>query len=274
MSELNVSGTPTPSAPATPSAAPAPPVAPLQSTPAVAIPSAPVGAPIAPPEDRSTWVPPHRLREIREQAQRQISEREAAYQSQITQYQNQLRALVGASPQPNQEYEPIRQQFGQVFGAKSLSLFDKADQIEAALERINELEAAVNHVWGQHANNSMNSIYSQAAETLGAPLTDEGKRALHAAFTGWVQSNPEYGDRYLNDPGFVNEFWKTLSSTLVDPARRSAAASVASRGQQALPQDIPAGVPSPMQAPKPANLDERASNAWAVYQSSANKNIR
>ena len=260
------------STPATPSAAPPAPASPAFASP-VATPQVPAAPPISGvPEDRSNWVPPHRLREVRETSQRQFAEKEAAYQAELNRYQNQLRALVGVTPPPNQEHGAIRQQFDQVFGEGASSLFEKREQIEQYLERMQSVEAAMDHIWQSHAQQSMDRIYSHAEETLGAPVPPEGKRALHAAFTGWVQSYPEHEARYnRNDPTLVDEFWKTMASTLVDPARRTAAVGVASRGMQALPQDTPAGVPSPGLAPKPANLDERSNIAWAQYQS-ANRN--
>ena len=264
MSELDVQATPNSPVAATPATPPAP-AFPGPSASPVAPPQVPAAAPIAAPEDRSNWIPPHRLREVREAEARKFAERESAYNARLEQYQNQIRALAGVAPPANTQYDEIKQQFGQVFGPKAVSLFDKAEQIEQALDRIQELEQAVNHVWTSHAQSSMGKIFSQAEEALGGPLSEEGKRMLHTAFTGWVQSNPDYEDRYLNDPTFVGEFWKALSSTLVDPARRIAAAGVAGRTPQALPQDTPAGVPGPAPAPRPANADERMNQAWASY---------
>src|SRR3990167_5372989 len=218
----------TPDAPAaTPTGfAPASPVATPQAIPAfaAATPAAPVAAPTAAPEDRSNWVPPHRIREVREGLQRQFAQQQAQQQAQIEQYQNQLRALVGAQPPPNPQIDEVKQAFSQVFGPKSISLFDKAEQIESLLERLPEIESAINHIWGNHGRQSMDRIFHQAEEALGSPLSQEGKQALLAAFSGWVQSSPEYTQRYTDDPTLVDEFWRTLSSTLVDPARRSAAA--------------------------------------------------
>lgn len=270
MSDPNVAPSFTPSGgetPATPVAAPTTP----SFAPSVAPTPIPAAAPIAAPEDRSNWVPPHRLREIREASQRQWSEREANYQAQLEHYQNQVRALTGMQPPPNQEYEPIRQQFGQVFGDGAMRLFDKAEQIEQSLERMRELENAVNYIWKNHASQSLDRVFKSAEESLGSPLTPEGKQALHAAFSGWVQTVDPQGERYVNDPTLIDEFWKALSSTLVDPARRAAAVNTVSRVPGALPQDTPGGGAPPVSpAPKLSGLDERANAAWAQFQHSKN----
>lgn len=236
------------------------------ATPSAATPQAPA---IGAPEDRSNWVPPHRLREASqryETSQRQWIEREAQYQAQLQQYQNQVRALAGVAPPPDPEVSEIRQRFGQVFPGLS-RIEDRAEQLEKYIERVADLEAAVDHIWQNHGRQSLDRVYKSAETSLGSPLTEDGKKALHAAFVGWVQSNPEYQQRYVDDPGLVDEFWKTLSSTLVDPVRRATAAATAVRAPGALPQDTPAGVPvTTPPAPRPGSLDERAKLAFQMFQ--------
>ena len=247
--------------PATPEAPPTP--APIASP--VATPQVPAAAPIAAPEDRSNWVPPHRIREVREAEQRRFQQEQAQLQAQLQHYQRQVQALTGTLPQGNTEHTNIRQQFDEVFGAGASDFLSQREQMQQYVARMQELEQAVDYIWRNHGRQSMDRIYSQASETLGGPLSDEGKRALHAAFTGWIQSSPEYAQRYVDDPSVVDEFWKTLSSTLVDPVRRNATAQVVNRAHGPLPQDTPAGVPLPGPAPKPANMDERMSQAWNSY---------
>ena len=114
----------------------------------------------------------------------------------------------------------------------------------------------------------MDKLFDHASQSLGAPLTEEGKRQLHASFVGFVQSSPEMTDRYANDPAIVEEFWKTFTSSFIDPVRRTAAAGIQSRaaGIQNLPQDTPSGAVRVGTPAQPANLDERAAQAWAQYQ--------
>lgn len=275
MSEFDAPIANTPPAEATPSAPASPVATPQGFSPTPATPGVPAAAPIAAPEDRSNWVPPHRIRETREAAiresQRQSQQEQLQLQAQLQQYQNQIRALTGMQAPPNPEHGNIRQQFDEVFGPGASDFLSKREQMEQYVGRMQELEQAVDYIWKNHARTSMDRVYNQASEALGGPLSDDGKRALHAAFTGWVQSNPEYGQRYVDDPTLVDEFWKTLSSTLVDPARRNATAQVVNRVPGALPQDTPAGVPSPAPAPKPANMDERMNAMWAGYN--ANKKL-
>lgn len=266
MSDPNVTATPL-SGSETPAPAPA---ATLQGTsPVAATPATPPAPAIGAPEDRSNWVPPHRIREATqryETAQRDWATREAQYQAMMQQHQSQLRALTGLQAPPDPEVEEIRQRFGQVFPGLS-RMESQAEKLEQYIEKIADLEAAVDHIWQNHSRQSVGRIFENAEKTLGSPLTEEGKRALHAAFAGYVQSNPEYQQRYVDDPSIVDEFWKTLSSTLVDPARRATAAAAATRTPGALPQDTPAGVPAPLSSvPKPDGLDERAKLAYQMFQ--------
>jgi hypothetical protein len=111
----------------------------------------------------------------------------------------------------------------------------------------------------------MDRLFEQAQTSLGGPLTDEGKRTLHAAFTGFVSSSPELTARYINDPTIVQDFWKAFNSSFIDPARRMASATVANRAGTALPQDTPGGAPRATPGPKLESLDERVAAGWALY---------
>jgi hypothetical protein len=71
--------------------------------------------------------------------------------------------------------------------------------------------------------------------------------------------------RYLNDPTLVDDFVRIVTSNLIDPARRSASATVAQRAGAPLPQDSPSGaVRAGTPVPKMKDLDERAAMGWAM----------
>lgn len=255
--------------------APAQPVAPTQDPlqPAIAaVPQAPAtGAP------QEGWVPSYRLREAGEAATRRANAEAArqieAIRAESEQYKRQLHSLVGVQAPPDPQISAVRQQFGTLYPGLT-KLEAQAEKIEAMLSRTGELENQSNHYWQSHGRQAMDRLFTHAAESLGGPLNDEAKRALHASFVGFVQSSPELSDRYANDPTLVEDFWKAFSSSFIDPARRAAATGVLNRAPGSIPQDTPGGAPRATPAPQPADLNERASNAWAMYQTSANKNIR
>lgn len=251
--------TPTPSAPSAPAvatpAASASPVATPQGTPSAATPA----------EDRSGWVPPHRLRETRDaavrQANEQFAQREQQLRSEAEQYRRQVMALTGVAPPPNPEVTAVREQFKQLYPGLS-RLEDKADVFEKLVEQQQQLEAQNGHYWQQYGQSTMNRLFDHAASSIGTPLTDAAKSQLHASFVGFVQSSPELTARYTSDPTIVEDFWKAFTSNFIDPVRRTSAATVVGRANVALPQDTPGGVPSPAAPPKPRSLDERAALGW------------
>jgi len=264
MSE-NVVVSPSP-AEATPSA-PAAPAAP--ATPSAA-PSAPTTG--APQEDRSTWVPPHRIRETRESAIREAQQTYAQQMQQIRaeaeQYKSQLHALVGVQPSQNPEVDAVRKQFGQLYPGLS-KMEEKAAQLEQLLDRAGDLESQNAHYWQSYGRSTVDRLFTKAAEATGSPLNDESKQFLHSSFVGWVQASPERAERYTNDPSIVEDFLKALSSGFIDPVRRASAAAIPGRANVALPQDTPSGAPRVPGAPQPKDLDERAANAWLQYQQTA-----
>lgn len=245
-----------PAAPATVGAS-APQVATPPGSPAPAIGGAPEG-----------MVPSYRLREAREAAERQASDR---YNAQIAQirgeadrYKTQLQALVGVQAPQNPQEDAIKSQF--------YTLFPRLKEIEASHDQLQQIMSDAQllrqqneHYWTSYARTAMDRLYAHAQESLGSPLTDEGKRALHNAFTGFVSSSPELTARFEQDPSLVEEFWKMFTSSFVDPVRRSSTATVAGRTNVALPQDTPSGAPRVQGAPQPKNLDDRADAAWQLF---------
>lgn len=227
----------------------------------------------APTEDRSNWVPPHRLRETRESTQRelntQFAQREAQYQAQLQQVQSQLHALVGVQPPQNPEVDAIKAQFSKLYPGIS-RLEERADQLQALIERSGDLESQNQHYWQSYGRQNMDRLFSLASETFGGPITDDAKRSLHSAFVGAIQNNPEMAERYANDPTVVNDFWKAFSSNFIDPVRRSASAAVVGRANAGmnLPQDTPSGAPRVGAQPGPQSMDERANAAWAMFEQS------
>lgn len=252
------------------------------TTPAEAIPSAPAvpAAPATPqavtpapttgaPEDRSNWVPPHRLREAREstarQYQQQLAQREAELRAEAETYKRQLHSLVGVTPPQNPEVEQVRSQFASLYPGLA-KMEEQAARLEQLLERSGDLESQNDHYWRSYGRQTVDKLFSKATESIGAPLSDEGKHLLHSAFVGWVQSTPERQDRYTNDPSIVEDFLKGFGSNFFDPIRRTATAGIPGRANVALPQDTPSGAPRVPGAPKPVDLDERVAMGWNAYK--------
>jgi hypothetical protein len=266
MSEEILSSTPAEATPSAPATAPATPgtTAPVAATPATPQVNATV-------DDRSNWVPPHRIRESREAAYREASQKASqeiqAARDEARRYQQQVLALTGVTPPQNPEIQAVRDQFGGLYPGLT-KLEAKAAQLEALLERAGDLESQTDHYWQSYGRQTMDRVFELAEKSLGSPLNDEGKRQLHSSFMGFVQSSPELSARYANDPSIVNDFWNAFTSTFIDPARRAASATVAGRAAQVagLPVDSPSGSVATSQPPKFSSLDERAAAGWNQYK--------
>ncbi len=271
MSEEIVSGSAEGSATSTPSNTPAV-ATPSASAPSVATPQtsqAPAQG-VSSQEDRSSWVPPHRIRETREAALRSAQEtygrQIAEIRAEAERYQAQVRALTGVTPPPNPEISAVRDQFGRLYPGLA-KMEDKADMLEKIIENQNNMEAQQQHYWQRYGQQTMDRLYDKASQSLGTNLSDDAKRYLYTSFVGYVQSSPELTERYANDPSLVDDYLKMLTSNLIDPVRRSASASIVGRTGVSVPQDTPGGsVRAGTPAPKFANLDERANAAWAIMQ--------
>lgn len=253
----------------------APAASPIQTPSAspVATPPGSAAAPTAAPEDRSTWIPPHRLREVSNtyrQAQEQWGQQETQYKTELQRVQQQLQALVGVTPQQRTEVDAIREQFGQVYPGLS-KLEERAQHLMDMLERSGDLESQNQHYWQSYGRQQMDRLFSSASDSFGAPLTDDAKRSLHASFVGWIQQSPDRQERYASDPSVVDEFWKAFSSNFIDPVRRSATVTAGSRIGANLPLDTPGGAPRATPAPQFDNDDQRLASGWAQYQSQAAK---
>lgn len=253
----------TPSAPAQPVATPQ---APAQQ---FATPAAPQAPATGAPEVEPSWLR-GRLQETRQAAIRQANEhfaqREAAIRAESERYKAMVQQLAGFSPQnQNPEVDAIREQFSKIYPGLS-KMEAQAAQLEALLERAGDMESQNEHYWQSYGRQSVDRLFTKASEAIGAPLSEEAKRFLHSSFVGYVQSSPEIAERYASDPTVVDDYLRIFSSSVIDPSRRQASATVAGRAPHGLPQDSPAGAPMVQGAPKLQNLDERAAAGWAAYQ--------
>lgn len=247
------------------------PATPGVATPSASAPQTPQSTP-ATPSVPDGYVPSYRLREAREAAAREASQRYSSEMSQIKaeldRYRSQVQALVGVTPPQNTESDAIKDQFFKLFPwAKTLE--ERFGDLEGLFDKSQDMDAQVNHYWTSYGAQTMDRLYKLATDGLGAPLTDEGRRQLHSSFVGWIQSSPELQNRYASDPSIVEDFWKQFTSSFVEPARRVASAGVATRAAASarLPQDTPSGAPQATPAPKLNGLDERAAAAWAEFTS-------
>ncbi len=214
------------------------------------------------------WVPSYRVRETRESVLREakayFDQQRQAFEQEKAELNKKIQALAGFGPQADPEVDGVRDQFGRLYPGLS-KLEQRADQIFQMLEQAGDMQSQTNHYWTSYGQNAVNQLFSSAEADLGAPLTDESKRTLHASFVGYIQSSPELVNTYASNPNFAKEYWKAFSSSFIDPVRRVSAASAQGRTQVPLPQDTPAAAPRVGQPEKPSSLEDRVNRSWTAY---------
>lgn len=246
---------------------PGPSVTPQPATPAVTQSAAIPPTPQRPPEDRSTWVPPHRLREVSTRHEQALANERATFAAEKAALQRQLQALTGVLPAENAEYDQVKTQFKTVFPELS-ELGSQAEAIKELLALKDEMRAAMANQWNTHNRNAMNSLYSAAEKTYGTPMSEDSKRSLGAAFIGHLQSNPDVYAQYQEDPAtVVEQYWTGFTDRFISPIQRAQTVQTINRIPQNFPQDSVSGA-IPVSTPvKPATQDERLQQALAQYKS-------
>lgn len=238
-------------------------------------------------EDRSDWVPRHRLNET--------SGKLKTIEEQNQDLQRRLTIALGVHPaDPNQQKsDQVRQAFFQMFPQfkKLAELSD--DQLEAVLQAPSHVSAsreAELRQWQRHGDQQVDTVSQKVAEAIGTErLDDEQRSDLRDTFSSWIkqrartelqQAADRYGDdavaknerrfsdtirRYEDsDPKLLDEFVTRYTKNWVEPARRSATARTSTR-TRAVPDGSGRTPVSSLQRPQKFNsLDERLDFAVKV----------
>lgn len=218
---------------AAPAGAPAAPAAPSSDgTPAAAA-AAPAGAPApkAKPtysysEDRSKWVPPHRVVEA--------STRVTTLQKELELERQRVAALAGTRTQTPEDLDQAQIQealfkLPQFAHLKGLTPEVLQDLIEMRQLR-SSMEQSSQHVWRTLALDTTNQLESRYKDLIGADeLTPQQSQILGTMFMGMAgntqESRNEFRQRYESrDPKLMDEFFEVLQQGIIEPVRRTALA--------------------------------------------------
>lgn len=224
-------------------------------------------------EDRSTWAPPHRMRETTAKA-RQL-------EAELNVMRRQMAALTGVEVPKAEDNDPeskaIKEQFYKLFPwAKKLEAH--ADKLEklAGLDP-DELSAPNQHYWTLLGQQTLRTLVEQAQESLGGELTPFARRTLSTSFMSWLESDDELALRYSQqDPALVTDFLKEYRNGILDPYRRRSTTATAPGNPQrrVMPRQGAAGVVAGQAPNRPklgdANYEDAIHDAgWAQLQSGA-----
>jgi len=194
-------------------------------------------------EDRSKWIPPHRLTEV-SQKQQTAETRATALSTELEQAKQRIAALAGVNPQDPQamKSQQVKDAFEAMFPHLKPLLSMTAEQIEAltktpeATQRQSQAEL---RQWQRHGNQQMTAVYTDVAESMGIDKLDDDQKAdLKDSFTSWLKNkaNAELQasggrdsatiTRYEEgDAALLKEFVTSYTKRWVEPARRTATAN-------------------------------------------------
>jgi len=247
-----------------------------QATPASSEPAAPA-APAKPSftyeEDRSNWVPSHRIREAT-QAQQKL-ERDLQFERQ------RVAALSGVQPPTapvSREDQELQAEFYAKF-PKLAKLQDKADKLDALLERLGDFDptsvaTAQDHYFEQMGVQTLSRLDSLAESEIGGTLSPFAQQMLHNNFGVWVAGDPAKIQRYeRQDPKLLSDFITEYRTGILDPFRRKVTTAQQPQHERArrLPQQGGSGAQLPTGRPgvlKPSDTDDYHSAAFRAMQES------
>lgn len=242
------------------------------------------------PEDRSDWVPRHRLNEQ--------SQKIRDYETKLEDAQRRLTLALGGTvtdPQ-TQKAEAIKEAFFNLPGMARLKKLidlseDEYDALFSAPQHIAASQTAEAAQWQRFGNQIVDTVSQKIAESIGAETLDaEQKADLRISLDSWLkgriraelaQASERYGEEAVSanqrrfspslrryeegDAKLLDEFVTRYTKTWVEPARRSATASHVNRTRPVPNAQRGNGVASSVKRPDKFNsLDERIAYASEV----------
>lgn len=211
-------------------------------------------------EDRTDWVPRHRLNEQGGKltaAEKRIAELEAAH----TQAEKRVRALAGVEPQDPREVEfnELKSVLTKMFPGLGRMENLTEEQMERLMRAAETAEQSSNASWERHALGMYDELESETARLMGTDkLTPRQQEHLRSAYARVANQNAaerlaafQRGERptvqtIASDRDFIArheqgdrsqlvQFAKEFADDWFEPARRSVSAAQARRNMRPVP---------------------------------------
>lgn len=221
-------------------------------------------------EDRSKWIPPHRLTET----SNKVRELESA----IAESNRKVAALSGVQT-PNADEAraaQIKEAFFKLPGmgvmAKLANLSEEqVDRMLAAVDGVDSIKQGEMRQWQRHGNEQMEYISSGVADAYGSENLDKDQvEDLRTTFSTWLKRTVESEieasggeksptlERYeQGDKKLLDQFVSGYTKRWVEPARRTAAARTSTRTRPVPNSAGRSQVTSVQRPEKFKSLDER-----------------
>lgn len=212
-------------------------------------------------EDRSDWIPPHRLSETSRARQTAEQERDRL-KADLEERDRKIQALAGVTPKDAKtaEAEEIRAAILNLVPEIGLLKGLTQDQLGEILEAARSARNTSNASWERHAIGMFNDLYTEAATAMHADtLTEKQQGRLQTAY--WQeaqqalnvrQAQLQRGERETlettgqdndfiarherGDKALVKEFVKDYLNDWYEPARRTVTAENARRNMRPVPR--------------------------------------
>jgi hypothetical protein len=229
-------------------------------------------------EDRSNWVPAHRIKEQTDKAR--------AAEARYEEAQRRVAALSGVQT-PNPQDEKVAQSrealmtlFPQLRKFENLT-DEQLDRVLQTPEYVERANANDVQNWTRHGRAQLGVLHDDVAAAIGSDtLTDDQKADVGESFKSWFKSTVakeleatggeqsktlqryEDGDRTL-----INEFSKRYIANWITPARRQVTAQQTARINQRVPNSGGRAQVTGVKRPESfKTLDERMDYAAELYK--------
>jgi hypothetical protein len=190
-------------------------------------------------QDRSNWIPPHRLTE--ESSKRQQTEQRAQeYERQNQELQRRVQALAGVAPSADQQQADQQQGIlaALVKVAPQLAplLQMSEDQVQDFFSRVNNADSTNAHVWQNYGQQALGTIWGKLGELSGGDLDEASREDIREEFVNYLATDEQRRLRYEGgDPKILDEFVARVSRW-VDRGRRLGSQTNVQRLSRPVPQ--------------------------------------
>lgn len=211
-------------------------------------------------EDRSKWIPPHRLQEETTK-RKEFENRFARVEGALAERDRQIAALTGSKLPTEEEAEVdlVRQRLRQIEPWMGKLDDEKVDKLLSLLEQSNALQDSNVKVWRNHANSMLNSVYGSIEKELGGELSARQRQKVYIAYREAAANDPAFLQRHEDgDPKLVEEFAREWIDDWFEPARRKVTQTQVER-QRRVPSG---GRTTPVTSTKP-KIDFKNDDAFA-----------
>lgn len=225
-------------------------------------------------EDRSQWVPRHRISEE--------TGKRAAVDAENAVLKRQLQALTGVTPtDPNaQQASDIKAKMFELLGpgaAKLLQLSpEQIDRLIGTPDQVQQANSFVEQGWNKHARQTTESLFEKVSEHIGGDLSDRAKGRLKSAFVSHMEGEAHKSkqdgratqtmQRYIDgDETLIDEFAKEWAEDYFVPAQRKVTSTLVATNRRVPNSTGRTQVTSGVQRPAEfKTLDERIDYAAQI----------